>query len=56
MAAWVCVCGHNRSRHRLAWNAIRGDWDTSCDADTVTDYPRVGGKPCGCGEFRPRED
>lgn len=53
--AWLCVCGHNRSQHRLAPD-FRGGWDTSCDADAVTPYRRIGGKPCGCGEFRERED
>lgn len=55
MAAWICVCGHNRSQHRLN-RSYRGGWDTGCEADTVTPHRRISGSPCPCGEFRPRED
>lgn len=46
----LCVCGHNKSGHRLEWDRFRGVWDTSC---RVQRWERSGRGRCRCPQFTP---
>lgn len=54
ITAWMCVCGHNRSRHRDEITPFRIEVDTACTADVCRDFE--GWTRCNCHQFREATD